>query len=123
MAAGLSVGWYVDRGVAVVELAGEMDYSNSAQASSALTDVLASGHRELVVDLTGLEFMDSSGLGALIAGWKGARARGGSLCLVCVRELVLRVLRVTGLTGVFEIHGSREECLSGLAQHRSAAGA
>ena len=122
MAAGLNVRWYVDRGIALVELAGEMDYSNSAELSSVLTTVLASGHRELVVDLTGLEFLDSSGLGALIAGWKGARARGGSLCLVCVRELVLRVLRVTGLTGVFDIHGSREECLSSLARHRPAAG-
>jgi len=122
MTAGLTVEWYDERGIAVVEVTGELDYSNAARLSGAAADVLGSGRRELMVDLRGLAFMDSSGLGALIAGWKGARARGGALCLVCDRDVVLRMLRVTGLADVFEVHRSREACFASLA-HRPAAGA
>jgi len=121
MAAGLTVEWYDERGIAVVEVTGELDYSNAARLSGAAADVLGSGRRELMVDLRGLAFMDSSGLGALIAGGR-APARGGALCLVCDRDVVLRMLRVTGLAAVFEVHRSREACFASLA-HRPAAGA
>lgn len=119
MAAGLTVEWYDERGVAVVEVTGEMDYSNAAQLSGAAADVLGSGRRELLVDLRGLAFMDSSGLGALIAAWKGARARSGALQLVCDRDVVLRMLRITGLAAVFDVHPSREDCFASLAHHRA----
>lgn len=120
MTAGLIVEWHDERGIAVVEVTGEMDYCNAAQLSGVAADVLGSGHRELVVDLRGLAFMDSSGLGALIAAWKGARARNGALHLVCDRDVVLRMLRVTGMAAVFDVHRSPEDCFASLAHGRAA---
>ena len=59
--------------------------------------------QRLVVDMEGVRFLDSSGLGALVAGLKLARSRSGELRLVCERQRSVRkVLEVTGLDRVLQ---------------------
>src|ERR1700709_233912 len=91
-------------GYTVLTPRGEIDYATGPQLKDAITDALVAGHLHLVVDLLGVEFMESTGLGALIGGRRRARALDGSLVLVCAESSVLKVLRVTGLDKVFEIH-------------------
>ncbi len=100
----LSISRRMDRSVAVVGLAGEMDYANAGQLTTALRGVLEEGHRETVLDLGQLDFLDSGGLGAVVAGWKAANAAGGSLHLVCDRKHLLQLLGITGLINVFNVH-------------------
>ena len=59
---------------------------------------------DLVIDLERVEFLDSTGLGALIGGLKRVRNHDGSLSLVCTRERLLKLFRITGLNKVFDIH-------------------
>ena len=67
--------------------------------------------RPVVVDLEGVDFIDSAGLGVLVAGLKRAKDGEGDLVLVATGQGVIKVLELTGLTRVFEIHPSRAAAL------------
>ncbi len=94
-------------GRVVVVLRGELDVADAARVAAALTEVAAS-ERQVIVDLAGLEFIDSSGLAALVRVRKHARHAGGDLLLAAPRHQVLRVL-ATRLIEVFSVHACVEE--------------
>jgi anti-anti-sigma factor len=100
----------VDRGVAVVGVAGEMDYANAGELTAVMSDVLDSGHPDVVIDVGDLSFVDSGGLGAMVAAWKATRAAGGSLQLARAREHLLQMLRITGLIKVFVVRPTLAAC-------------
>jgi anti-sigma B factor antagonist len=88
----------------IVEVHGEADVHTAPELRDRLIGVLDSGHPSVVVDLSWLSFIDSTGLGALVAARNHANAAGASLRLVCKSERLLKVFRITGLHEVFEIH-------------------
>lgn len=90
-------------GVAVIALAGEVDIHTAPRLSKSITAALGDGAYDLVIDLGGVEFMDSSGLHTLVGALKKVRAYDGSLRLVDVPERVMKILRMTHLTKVFDI--------------------
>ena len=69
------------------------------------------GKRAVVVDLSDVTFMDSTGLGVLLNALRHFTVRHGRLVLVCPTERVLRPFRITGLTGHLTIYDSREKAL------------
>jgi anti-sigma B factor antagonist len=90
-----------------VTLVGELDMANSDLVAETL-DGLAGGGQPVVVDLTGLEFIDSSGIHALLRPRPGAAPMG----LVCPPGNVRRVLEVTKLELVLPVHDSLDDALS-----------
>ena len=68
-----------------------------------LIEVIDAGRLDLLVDLTGCAFVDSSGLSALVTGMKRVRAMGGDLGLACPPGNVRRLIEVVALDQVFEI--------------------
>ena len=90
----------------VLTVAGCLDHQNAPVLRDRVIGLLSEGYRCFVLDLQGVDFLDSSGLGVLVGGLKRARQAGGSLQLVCTQHPVLKVLRVTGLIKVFSIHPS-----------------
>jgi anti-sigma B factor antagonist len=92
----------------VVVPRGELDLSTQGILRSALTNLLVAGHVDLVVDLNEVSFMDSTGLGALIAARRQAHTLRGSFALVCANEPLKRLFDATHLTKVFAFHDSRE---------------
>ena len=92
-------------GRAVVALRGELDVADAASVAAALNAVAVRA-RELIVDLAGLEFIDSSGLAALLPAREQARKAGGDLLPAGPQDQVLRVLAATRLTGVFSVQAS-----------------
>jgi anti-sigma B factor antagonist len=92
-------------GRAVVALCGKLDVADAAGGAAALNAVAVRA-RELIVDLAGLEFIDSSGLAALLLARKQARKAGGDLLPAGPQDQVLRVLAATRLTGVFSVQAS-----------------
>lgn len=88
----------------VVEVRGEVDIHSASTLHDRLIDVLGSGCKSLIVDLTWLSFIDSTGLGALVASRNYANSEGASLRLVCKTERLLKVFRITGLHEVFKIY-------------------
>jgi anti-anti-sigma factor len=87
-------------GHVIVMLRGEPDVADAAAVAAALA-VIAACEPEIIVDPTGLEFVDSSGVAALARRRKLARHAGGDLLLAAPQHQVLRVLALTGLIDIF----------------------
>lgn len=96
----------------VVEVSGEVDVYTAAVLREKLADLIDAEHTDLIVDLTGVGFLDSTGLGVLVGALKKIRGFGGRLQLVIDQEKVLKVFRITALTQVFTIHSSIEDALA-----------
>jgi anti-sigma B factor antagonist len=90
-------------GHAVVVLRGELDVTEAANVAVSLAVVAASG-RDVIVDLEGLEYIDSSGLAALVRARQSARHAGFDLLLAAPQPQVLRMLALTRLIDVFAVH-------------------
>ena len=97
-------------GCAVVRAGGEIDASTVGALDGAITEA-ASRSPHVVIDLTAVTFVDSSGLGALIVGRQNARERGGSMSLVAPPPAVRRLLGSTHLNDVFAIYDSLGEAV------------
>ena len=102
-----------DGGIAVVRSVGRLDLLSAADVKQRLTDAVAAGRRRLVVDLGGIEFIDSSGLGALIGGLKAARLAGGDLRIARPSEQARTILELTTLDRVLRPYATVEEALAG----------
>jgi anti-sigma B factor antagonist len=100
-------------GIPVARASGEIDVATAQGLRSELATV-PSGTRRLVVDLSDVTFLDSTGLGVLIATLKRLQDAEdeSSVALVVTRPQIVRVLEVTGLTGVFSVHASIEDALA-----------
>jgi anti-sigma B factor antagonist len=95
-------------GHVVVVLSGELDVAQAAQVAASLATVAATG-RDVIVDLEGLEFIDSSGLAALVRARRHARHAGCDLLLAAPRQQVQRMLAITRLIDVFAVHACVDE--------------
>ena len=100
-------------GHTVLAVSGEVDVYTAPALRDRIADLLDSGQHQLVIDLGGVEFLDSTGLGVLVAGLNRAREVGGSLALVCPQERVLKLFRITGLDEVFTVYSTVDEALAG----------
>ena len=99
-------------GFTVISPQGEIDFATGPQLKDAITELLVAGEVHLVVDLLKVDFIESTGLGALIGGRRRAHALKGSLVLVATEDQMLKIFRITGLDKVFAIHDSVESATS-----------
>jgi anti-sigma B factor antagonist len=97
----------------VLNVGGEVDVYTAPKLRERLVELVGEGHYKLIVDMTKVEFLDSTGLGVLVGGLKRVRAHEGTLALVCNQERILKIFRITGLTKVFPIYDTLEEALQG----------
>ena len=100
----LSVERHTGDELPVVRVSGEVDVHSAPQLRDGLTAELDTAKRAVVVDLTHVGFLDSTGLGALVAVRTAAGERGIALPVVCTTERILKLFTITGLDGVFDIH-------------------
>lgn len=92
----------------VLEMTGELDYANVSELHSVLGSLSLQKGQCLVLDMSGLEFCDSSGITALIAARGNAQAVEADVALAAVPPNILRVLRIVGLDQIFTIHPDTE---------------
>jgi anti-sigma B factor antagonist len=104
-------------GRVVVGLRGELDIADAVSVAASLA-AIAVGQPQIIVDLAGLEFIDSSGVAALARGRKLARQAGGDMLLAAPREQVLRVLACIRLSDAFRVHPSVDEAVGEVTQDR-----
>ncbi|MBV9410214.1 MAG: STAS domain-containing protein [Acidimicrobiia bacterium] len=86
-----------------IVLTGEIDVSTSSRVREALIAISNSGEISVVVDMTHVTFMDSTGLAALVGPLKRFRSMNGQIVLRSPSKSVQKVLEITGLTRVFTI--------------------
>ena len=92
----------------VLAVRGEVDVYTAPRLREKLVQLVSQGKYRLVVDLEGVDFLDSTGLGVLVGGLKRVRTHDGDMALVCTQQRILKVFEITGLTRVFDIHDSLE---------------
>ncbi len=97
----------------VVSVRGEVDVYSAPTLRKSVQEAMDEHCCDLIVDLSDIAFIDSTGLGVLVAGQNRAGELGGKLSLVCAQERVLKLFRITGLDEVFAIYPTRDEALSG----------
>jgi anti-sigma B factor antagonist len=105
----------VDERTHVVAPRGEVDAVTAPQLGRRLLGLADEGKTQVVVDLSNVTFMDSTGIGVLLNAVRQLRQRDGGLVLVCPTERILRPFQITGLVDHLRIFGSREQALGGLA--------
>jgi len=98
--------------VATAHPRGRLDYLSTNDIRGQLVGTIEAGWTRLVVDLSAVEFVDSSGLGALIGGHKAARAAGGDLRPAAVPEQARVVLSLTTLDRMFRSYATVEEAVA-----------
>ncbi|MHB1912513.1 MAG: STAS domain-containing protein [Acidimicrobiales bacterium] len=100
-------------GFAVLAVRGEVDVYTAPRLRERLVEMVSQGHRQVVVDLEGVDFLDSTGLGVLVGGLKRLRSHEGDLTLVCTQRRILKVFEITGLTKVFQLYEDVEAATGG----------
>ncbi|MFC5830872.1 STAS domain-containing protein [Nonomuraea insulae] len=96
----------------VVSLAGEVDLDNASQVRLCLAEAVRTHGPRLVVDLSALTFIDTTGLGVLVRQLATLRERDGTMALVAPDGLVLRRLRRTNLAPLFPIYDTLSQALA-----------
>ena len=92
-------------------LHGTMDIATSPTVRAALVEAAEHDRHDVIVDLSNLDFLDSTGLGALIGGQRRAREFNGEVRLVAKEGQILRLLRITGLLRVFAVYPTLDEAV------------
>lgn len=93
-----------------------VDAHNAGELKGRLLELSAEGKNKILVDLTEVRFIDSSGLGALIAAYKSAAANGGIVALAGLQPQVRSVFELTRLHRVFKVFETVAEAVERLGQ-------
>ena len=98
--------------VTVVSLTGDLDTASAPQLKATLEDLLARAKTRLVLDLFGVAYIDSAGLGELVRAMKGARECAGDLRVCALRGDVLRIFEMTRLTEGMWVYPTTKEAIA-----------
>ncbi|MFA9432523.1 STAS domain-containing protein [Egicoccus sp. AB-alg2] len=92
-----------DHGWTVVEVAGQLDVATAPEFRQVLVEAQYGGASQVLVDVAGIEFVDSIGLGVLVGGHKRARSHDGRFVLARPSERMSQLLALTGLDTVLTV--------------------
>ena len=95
----------------LIEVEGQVDLYSAPEFKERTARVIGTGKRCVIIDLSRVTFMDSTGLGVLVGALKRLRAARAELLLVVTDYDIERLFELTGLDGVFRIYRSRDEAL------------
>ena len=101
--------------ITVVTPRGDLDMAAADQIKRTLTQLVDDGARKLLVDLGQVGYVDSSGMGALVASLKHVRTVGGDLRMCALQDDVRAIFEMTRLNKALTIHGTRSEALDAWA--------
>ena len=100
-----------ENNVTIVAVEGEIDVETSPQLRERFDELLAQGEHNFVIDLGGVDFIDSSGLAAFVRLFKRVRVGEGDVKLCCIRPEILKIFELTRLNRVFDIFDTRAEAV------------
>ncbi len=85
----------------LVKVTGRVDSASASRLEAALQEILERKRYNIVLDLSGLEYISSAGLRAMVSTQKACKERGGQLVLAAIPEAIRDVLDLTGLDALF----------------------
>ena len=109
----------LEDGVRVITVKGELDLNTAPELETPLEDALAEGDNSILIDLSGCEFIDSTGIAVIVRAWQRVGKNGdgdgtGDLVLCCSNDQVQRLLKITGVESSISIHPDRDSALAQL---------
>lgn len=93
----------------LVTASGRLDQSQAGQLEETLQALLKEGHNRLVVDMAGVDYINSGGLRCLVTAWRMARQENGDVLLCSMTPRVYDIFKMIGFDKVFRIFPDREE--------------
>lgn len=103
--------------IPVLRLSGELDLSSVPDARRAIRALIEEEQVNFIINLTNLDFIDSSGLGVLVGGLARVREKQGEIKIACANRRILRVFEMTRLTQLFEIYQDEESAARDFLAH------
>ena len=97
---------------ALIRVAGEIDVYSAPQLREAILALIGTGVSHVIADLRAVDFLDSTGLGAIVGGHKRLRTNDGSLVLAASPDRIVRLFRITGLDRAFSLYPSVPEAIA-----------
>jgi anti-sigma B factor antagonist len=98
----------LDSGVTVVQLVGRLNMASASHLREAVTSIVDSGRTRIAMDMSEVDFLDSSGLGAIISALKTTRQAGGDLRIAAPSAQAKLVLQLTNLDRVLTAYDAAE---------------
>ena len=103
------------RDILIVKLEGELDHHHAEEIRDSLDKQLEDlSIRNLILDLSNLYFMDSSGIGVFIGRYKTISKRGGQVCITNIDAQLDRILEVSGLYRILKVYDTVKEAIEGI---------
>jgi anti-sigma B factor antagonist len=99
-------------GIHVINVSGEIHVQTAPRFSRRLSEAIDKGNTEIVLDLSAVEFIDSTGLSVLLSGLRRVTALQGRLAIVCANPTVLRLFEITSLDETFDIFPARAQAFA-----------
>ena len=112
----------VDERTHLIAVTGEIHVSTAPEFSRLLSAAIGRGKTQVVLDLSDVEFIDSTGLSVLLNGLRRVTRRGGRMAIVCSNPTVMRLFVITRLDSTFTIVGSRSAALAAVAEEAPGGG-
>lgn len=103
------------QGWALARVEGDIDIATAPRLREELIGVIIGGQTRIVLDLDGVDFLDSTGLGVIVGVLKRARTLGGDVRLVCTQPGVRKVFEITALDRTMPLADSPTAALDGTA--------
>ena len=107
----LSISTDARDGAVVIHVEGDLDVYRAPRLKEVLDELVAGGGR-LILDLSGVHFIDSTALGVLVGAHQETQSNDGGFCLVVDDPFLLKIFHITGFDGVFSIFSQLDEALS-----------
>ena len=102
-------------GIPVLKVTGEIDIYTAPMFKQAVVNMVTEGSKNVIIDLSGVTFMDSSGFGTLLGATRRLRPSGGGLHLAAPNSTIQRMLRLTRLDSIMRIYDTIEEAARAVA--------
>lgn len=103
-----------NNGIPVIDVSGEIDLYTAPAFRDILRQAVDDGHRRILVNMSRVRYVDSSGFGTLLGATKRLRPTGGSINLVGCNPSIQKMLRVTRLSTVFGVFDAEDEAIAAL---------
>lgn len=99
-------------GVPVIKTSGEIDVYTAPEFKTAINSVIDNGHKDLIIDLTEIDYMDSGGFGTLLGAIKRIRTEGGGIALLNCSDAIVRMLMITRLDDLFPVYNNLDDAVN-----------
>ena len=99
-------------GWAVVAVTGELELATAPRLRQQVVSIIGGGRSHLIIDLSGVDFVDSVGLGVVVGALKRARTHGGDLLVVGVAERIRKLFEITRLDEIIDLYPSVTEAVA-----------